>query len=552
MLRPFAHPRRVLTAGLLAATLAFTAACGSGSGGSSGGSGGGKEVTSIVTGWPIDLATMDPAKASNDQDKELTLNVYERLLEYKMTPDKDGNLIWDGLANEPALASSYKAEGTSVTFTLRDGVTFYPSGNPLTAEDVRWSYERALSLGGGDYRNGGLLKPEQAVVVDDKTITFNFIDNSGKPAPVTDTLLATFRMPTGGIVDSLEAKTHATAEDPYASVWLTSNAVGTGPYYVKNRTIGQEIELAPVPKSWKETPKITSVTIRILQNGNVASLIRGGEINEAMFGLTPKDVIDLDKAGFQTIHIATPDFIYMQLAEQTGPFADKLVRQAVANAIPYDDLVNDVYFGLAERAESYVNVKAPGYTTAWDQYKTDLNKAKDLMKQAGNPSIDVVFRYNNAEPAYEDMAILIQSNLKEIGINVTLVPMLKAQLTQAFRDRALAAPGAPTEDAMVMNNLSIYIDDPKSPVVFYSKTGAGSNYMRFSNAEVDSLSNQYQFADQTADRSKAYEQIQDIVADDAGFLPLVRTGRNVVMDPNLTGASFTPEIGMRFWTLHSK
>lgn len=551
MLSPSASPRRILTAGLLTAALAFGAACGGGSGDGEEG-GGGKEITSIVTGWPIDVATMDPAKASNDQDKELTLNIYERLLEYKMSEDDDGNLVWDGLDNEPALAASYKAEGTSVTFTLRDDVKFYPSGNPLTAEDVRWSYERALALGGGDYRNGGLLKPEQAVVVDDKTITFEFTDNAGNPAPVSDTLLATFRMPTGGVVDSVEAKKHATADDPFASVWLTSNGAGTGPYYVKTRTIGQQIELATVPEHWKEAPAITSVTIRVLQNGNVASLIRGGEINEAMFGLTPKDVTDLGKAGYQSIHIATPDFIFMQLAENTGPYADKLVRQAVAYAIPYDDLVNDVYFGLAERAESYVNVKAPGYLPAWEQYDTDIGKAKQLMKQAGNPSFDVVFRYNNAEPAYEDMAILIQSNLKELGINVTLVPMLKAQLTQNIRDRALAAEGAPTEDAMVMNNLSIYIDDPKSPVSFYTKTAAGSNYMRFSNAEVDGLANQYQFADLSDDRAKAYERIQEIVADDAGFIPLIRTGRSVVMDPNLTGASFTPEIGMRFWTLHSK
>jgi peptide/nickel transport system substrate-binding protein len=548
-LRSRPRSRRLVTALCAAALTLVASACG-GPGGA--GSGAGEPTTSIVTGWPIDVATMDPATASNDQDKELTLNVYQRLLEYKMTEDADGNLVWDGLASEGSLAESWDISGSSVTFHLRQGVKFHPSGNPLTAEDVRWSTERVLALGGGDHRNGGIRDASQVTVVDDQTVTFTFTDAAGNPAPASETLLATFRMPASGIVDSVEAKTHATPEDPYAATWLTSNTAGTGPYYIASRTVGQEIQLAPVPDSWKPQPEITSVTIRILQNGNVASLIRGGEINEAMFGLTPKDVTDLGDAGFKTIHIATPDFIFMQLAENTGPFADNLVRQAVAYAIPYDDLVNDVYFGLAERAESYVNVKAPGYNPAWSTYATNLDKAKELMRQAGNPTFDVTFRYNNAEPAYEDMAILIQSSLKALGINVTLVPMLKAQLTANIRERALAKAGGPTEDAMVMNNLSIYIDDPKSPVAFYTRTGASSNYMRFSNPEVDGLADTYQFAEMSDDREKAYQRIQEVVAGDAGFIPLVRTGRSVVLAPGLTGASFTPEIGMRFWTLHSE
>ncbi|OLT00297.1 hypothetical protein BJF90_36100 [Pseudonocardia sp. CNS-004] len=531
-----------------AAALLVVAACGGGPG--PGGSDG-EPTSSIVTGWPIDVATMDPATASNDQDKELTLNVYQRLLEYKMTEDADGNLVWDGLASEGALAESWDIEGSTVTFHLREGVKFYPSGNPLTAEDVRWSTERVLTLAGGDHRNGGIRDASQVSVVDDHTVTFSFTDAAGNPAPVSDTLLATFRMPASGIVDSVEAKKHATPDDPYAATWLTSNTAGTGPYHIQSRAVGQEIVLAPVPDSWQPPPAITSVTIRILQNGNAASLIRGGQINEAMFGLTPKDLTDLGEAGFQLIHIPTPDFVFLQLAENTGPFADKLVRQAIAYAIPYDDLVNDVYFGLAERAESYVNVKAPGYEPAWSRYRTDMAKAKELMAQAGNPTIDVAFRYSNAEPAYEDMAILIQSSLRELGINVTLVPMLKAQLTANIRERALAPAGATTEDAMVMNNLSIYIDDPKSPVSFYTKTGENSNYQRFSNAEVDGLADTYQFAELTEDRANAYRRIQEIVADDAGFIPLVRTGRTVVLTPGLTSASFTPEIGMRFWTLRS-
>jgi peptide/nickel transport system substrate-binding protein len=297
---------------------------------------------------------------------------------------------------------------------------------------------------------------------------------------------------------------------------------------------------------------MSSVTIRVTQSGSVSSLLRGGSLNAGLFGLLPKDINDLKSAGFTVIHKATPDFVFIQMSEGTGPFADQRVRQAVAYAIPYDNIVKNVYFGLAQRSLSYVNAKAPGYIPAWNQFSTNLDKAKSLMQQAGSPTFTVPFRYNNAEPSYEDMAILIKDAVKALGITLTLTPMPKAQLTANIRARALAQAGAQTANDMVMNNLSIYVDDPKSPVSFYTYTGANSNYPRFSNATVDSLADQYQYAAPTPDRAKAYEKIQQIVADDASFLPLVVTGRTIVLAKGVTGASFTPEIGTRFWTLEPK
>jgi peptide/nickel transport system substrate-binding protein len=530
------------------AALASLGACSPspGAGGSSSG------VNSIVTAWPLDIATMDPATASTDQDKELTLNVYQRLLEYKWTQDTDGSYVWAGLDSVGSLAQSWEMNGTSAVFHLRTDVKFYPTGNPLTAEDFRWSVERCLALAGSDFRNGGIYNASQVVVVDDHTVTINFTDVSGTPAPATPTLLATMRMPCSGVVDSVEAKKHATPGDPYAEKWLVSNVAGTGPYYVKSRSIGQQIDLAVVPGSRSPAPAMTSVTVRVTQSGSVSSLLRGGSLNVGLFGLSPNDIKDLKTAGFAAVHKATPDFVFIQMAEGTGPFADQRVRQAVAYAIPYEDIVNNVYFGLAERSLSYVNVKAAGYTPAWGKYSTNMDRAKSLIKEAGNPTFTVPFRYNNAEPAYEDMARLIQDAVKNLGITLTLTPMPKAHLTANVQTRAKSKPGAQTTNDIVMNNLSIYIDDPKSPVSFYSHTGATNNYPLFSNPTVDSLADQNQYGALTADRASAYQKIQQIVADDASFLPLVVTGRTVVLAKGITGTCFTPEIGVRFWTLEPK
>jgi peptide/nickel transport system substrate-binding protein len=506
---------------------------------------------SLVSAWPADVATLDPGNVATDQDKELTMNIYQRLLEYKFTKDANGSLVWNGLDAEASLASSYDLTGSSAIFHLRTDVKFYPSGNPLTAQDVLFSYVRSMALGGAtDLSNGGLLKPTQFSVVDDHTFKMDFTDVAGNPVPATPTLIATMRFPNFGIVDSVTAKQHATAADPNANDWLRSNSAGTGPYYVSSRSPGQQLVLKAVPSLWSGEPTYKTVTIRVVNNGNIASLVRSGQVNVGLFGLTQKELNDLKGEGLTVDHQATPDFIHLQLAEDSGPFTDERVRQAVADVIPYDDIVKNIFFGRAERALSYVNLKAPGYDKAWSMYTTDVTKAKALMTAAGNPAINVPLQYSNAEPAYEDMAILIQSALKQIGITVTLQPQTPAAMFDLIIKRGTAAAGTTVSaPEMVMFNLSIYLDDPKSPVSFYSHSGGALNYPRFSNAAFDATANQFQFQADSPARQAAYADLQKQAATDASFIPLVITGRTVVVSKGITGIAYSPEIGVRYWTL---
>jgi peptide/nickel transport system substrate-binding protein len=378
----------------------------------------------------------------------------------------------------------------------------------------------------------------------------DFTDVAGNPVEATPTLIATMRFPNFGIVDSKVAKEHATADDPNANEWLRSNAAGTGPYYIDDRTPGQELTLQAVPDLWSGEPAYKTVTVRVVNNGNIASLVRSGQVNVGLFGLTQKDLNDLSTAGLTVDHQATPDFIHLQLAEDSGPFADEKVRQAVATVLPYQDMVDNIFFGRAERSLSYVNLKAPGYDEAWGSYETDVAKAKELMAEAGNPKIEVPLQYSNAEPAYEDMAILIQSSLKDIGITATLQPQTPAAMFNLILQRATAKAGdALTEPQMVMFNLSIYLDDPKSPVSFYSRSGGALNYPRHSDPAFDAIADANQFAAPSPEREAAYVDLQEQAAADASFIPMIVTGRTVVVSKGITGIAYSPEIGVRYWTL---
>ncbi|WP_433891073.1 ABC transporter substrate-binding protein [Streptomyces sp. CA-111067] len=540
-------PRRARRLGCAAAVAlaALLAGCSSSAGGSGGGA---KPPAALVAAWPSDVSTMDPGNVNTDQDKELAMNVYQNLVGYKTTA-KDGSSVSDGLASAPAVASSWTISGDTVTFAIRAGLTFHPSGNPVTAKDAVWSLQRSLKLNGAvELNNSGVFDAGQITAPDATHVAIRYQDGNGKPVKASEVNVATLRTCWYGIVDSVAAKAHATAADPIAADWLKSHVAGSGPYYVKSRQTGQSIDLAAVPGAVLDAPKFAAVTLRVVNDGNVAALLRGGSVNVAQYGLSPRDTQSLKSAGFHVAHADTSSYLYLQLASDAGPFKDPLVRRAVAEALPYDGLLKNVYYGQAERADTYVTKGAPGYDPAWKAYG-DEAKAKSLMGQAGNPSISTKLRYPSENTDFATAAQLIKSALKPLGIDVTLQPQTSAALITSIIGRATAKSAGGAGDGMVLSTLSTYVEDAKTPVKLWSVTGGVVNFSRTSVPEIDTLQNQYAMAPPSPARDQAYQKIQQLAAQDASFLPLVVTGRTLVSAAGITGLTFTPEPVTLYWNL---
>ena len=104
------------------------------------------ETRPLVHAIPNDINSLDPADIKNQQDQEIGVNLYERLVEMKFIEQKDGTFKAHPTDVVPELAEFYSIDGPSITFKLRPGVKFYPTGNPLTSEDVRYSFERLVIL----------------------------------------------------------------------------------------------------------------------------------------------------------------------------------------------------------------------------------------------------------------------------------------------------------------------------------------------------------------------------------------------------------------------
>ena len=167
----------------------------------------------------------------------LSWNVYDRLLTYGKKALPDGTATYDYSVLEPELATRWQIapDGMSVTFTLRPEAKFH-DGTPVTAHDVKWSFDRAVSIGGFptfQMKAGSLEKPEQFIVVDDHTFRINFLRQDKLTMP-------DLAVPVPVIMNAKLAQQHATPNDPWAAEWLKSNTAAGGAFKIQSWKPGQE------------------------------------------------------------------------------------------------------------------------------------------------------------------------------------------------------------------------------------------------------------------------------------------------------------------------
>lgn len=539
-----ASRRQFLGGALSLGAVSFLAACGVDTSSSASG-GGAKAASEIITAWPADVTTLDPVLGASSQDWEVAFNIYERLVSPKFTAGGNGALVWDGLQLQPQLAD-FTLDKDTVTFKIRAGAKFYPTGNPVTADDVIFTVQRLFDLGMMSSNVSGIQKMEQIKKVDDRTVTISMLGYNGEPITADLFDIAIFREPEYGIVDSVEVKKHVTSSDPTGTDWLKANPAGSGPYYIKNRTPGQSIELAAVP-GYSPAPAYKQATIQIIGSGSVLSLLKGGSVNLAVYGLTQKDVNSLsgDKS-VSVVYAKAPEFTLLELGTNGGPFANQTVRQAVGYTLPYSEIISSVYDGHAVKMESYVTTDAAGYTPAWSKYTTDLDKAKSLMSQAGNPKVSVPLHFVNSDPQMQDIATLIKSNAAQAGIEFVLTPETPAAFQALITNRATKGQGSP--DALLIKWGS-WIDDAALPVGYYSTKGGVNNYPMWSTPELNALSKAETFAAPGATRDAAYKKAQELTADGASVFPITQANRIAVLGSGMTDIAFAPEMALRYWTI---
>src|ERR1700687_945738 len=316
---------------------------------------------------------------------EVSWNCYDRLISHEMKSGPGGVPYYDRDKFKPELAEDMNVGDMSVTFKLKKNAKFH-DGAPVTAKDVKWSLDRAVSVGGfptSQMSAGSLTKPEQFVIVDDSTVRVDFAKKDRLTIPALAVIVPC-------VFNSELVKKNATPEDPWGLEYTKQNTAGSGAYKVAKWTPGTEVILER-NESWTggPLPKIKRVIWRMVPSaGNRRALLERGDA-DISYDLPNKDFAELKTDGKLTT-ISTPysnGIQYIGMNVKNPPFDNLKVRQAVACAIPYQKIMDAVLFGLGK---PLFGAPADAKTAvAWPRphrFTTDIAKAKQLMAEAGYPN----------------------------------------------------------------------------------------------------------------------------------------------------------------------
>src|SRR5258706_7034698 len=310
---------------------------------------------------------------------------YDRLMTFGKKKGPGGVMTYDYTKLEPELAESWQVapDGMSVTFKLRKNAKFH-DGTPVTAKDVKWSFDRMVTVGGFptfQMKAGSIEKPEQFVVVDDHTFRVDFIRKDKLS-------LVDLAVPVPCVFNSELVKKNSTKEDPWGLNWTKSNVAGGGVYKLESWKPGQEV-IYVRNDDWKsgKLPKIRRVVQREIPSaGNRRALMEKGDI-DITYEMPPKDFAEWaqEKKNIQVFSTPIENALYYVGMNVTKPpFNNVKVRQAVAYAIPYDKIMDNAMYKRASAMYGDKDNKAS--SLSWPQptgYTYDIVKARALMKEAG-------------------------------------------------------------------------------------------------------------------------------------------------------------------------
>lgn len=459
-------------------------------------------------------------------------NVYDRLITHGKKTLRDGQLSYDFTSIQPELAERWELDGDrSITFYLRKDATFH-DGTPVTAADVKWSFDRAVSIGGFptfQMKAGSLEKPEQFEVVDAHTFRVKLLRKDKLTLP-------DLAVPVAAIYNSKLAKRHATPDDPWAQQWLKNNAAGGGAYRVSKFEPGVQ-EVFTRFEAWKSGPRVgvDRVVVRVIPSASTRrAMLERGDV-DISFDLPPRDAAELsqhDKLEIQGLPVE--NFMwFVDMNVTKPPFDDLNVRRAIAAAVPYDKIIESSCFGRCRAL--FGAPEGPPKTADWPQpfpYRTDLAKAKQLLAASRYPKgfESRLFLNLGLASISEPIAILLQQNLKQIGIDVSLEKVPAANWRGEMGKKSMP---------FLINDMGGWLNYADYFFFWnYHGQNAVFNTMSYQNSDMDRFIDSARFTEDEA----AYERdVKGFIAkafDDVPRIPLFQSNLDVAMKPAISGYQY--------------
>ena len=488
---------------LAAAALAITVAAGSLSACA-------QETTqdTLTVAMGSDATSIDPVAVNNVYSSMVMRQIFDTLIDVS----EDGEVTYK-------IAESYEVsdDGLTYTFHIRQGIKF-TNGEEVKASDVAYSLKRAQSAAAVSHIFGD-IDPDSFECPDDYTVSFSIAQqNTGFLAGLAHT----------GASIVPESVVEELGDD------FSSNPVGCGPFKLVSWTKNDSIVLERNDDYYGEAPALKEIDIRIITEATNRTIeLESGGVDMA-FDISTNDISRIeDNSNLQLIRKVDNQTTYLAFNCEKEPWNDVRVRQAISYALQLDGIVNAVWRGVGATAVGPIapNVKYSDDSLTVHEY--NVEKAKELLAEAGVEEGTTLVISTNERQERIDMATIIQSQLKEVGIDVQIDVLewgaLLDRADKREQDAIIVGWTCQTADP----DMAVY-----APFHTQSNGQVGNNYANFSNEEVDALLEQGRTMEDSDEREEVYKEIQQKIVEEAPWVFL--NNGEVVVGAKANLAGFEP------------
>ena len=443
--------------------------------------------------------SFDPHKHTDSATLAVTKQIYNNLFSL----GEKGEAI-------PELVESYEIkDDSSIILKLKRGV-FFHNGKEMKAKDVKRSLERNLEIPVSRVLVEAIEKVE---VLDDYTLK---IVQSNSPSILIHNLAHS----STAIVKEIESNEQ------------DINIVGTGAYKIKDWSLTERVELEKFDKFYDEIPKMDIVVFQTIpETSNRFIALETKEIDIA-YDISANDIKGIQKKpDLKVINEVSlgSDFITIN----TKKITEKRVRQAIEYAINKKAIIDTVYEGYGVIPKSILSPTVFGYDDEAVIREYNPEKAKELLKESGAENLKIgLWIYD--EPSRQQMAQIIQANLKEVGIDVEINVLEVSSFLQytgmGEHDMLIGLWYVSTGDA----------DYGYYPLLHSSSAGPVGNRSFFTNDQVDLLLDKARKTTSTSERRMNYKEVQSVISEEVPLFPIAYKNYIIGLQKNIKGFIFNP------------
>jgi len=479
--------------------------------------------------------TMDPAEVFEGTSAEVMGNIYDRLVRF--SPNDPAKPVAD-----IAKSWSVSADGKTYTFELKPGLKF-ASGNPLTAEDVAWSLQRAVVLDKSPafiLTQFGFSKDNAAAMIKQTgplTLTMT-TDKNYAPSFVINCLTANV----ASVVDKKLVLSHEEKGD-FGYAWLKTNYAGSGPLKLREWRTNEVMMLERNDNYYGAKSKLARVIYRhVNESATQRLLLEKGDIDVAL-GLAPQDLDAVAKVkDIKTTATPLGSVFYIGLNQKNPILAKPEVREAMKYLVDYSAIEATIMNHIGVIQQNFLPNGLLGSVNI-NPYKLDVAKAKTLLAKAGYPNgFKVTMDVRSSQP-YQGLAEAFQQTAKRAGVEIEILPGDGKQVLTKYRARK--------HDILVYNwdvdywdphtNADTFARNPDNADTAKSKPLAWRN--AWDIPEMTKKSDGAVLERDTNKRAAMYKEIQAEFRKNSPFIMLFQTIGVAGVRSNVDGLKLGPSTG---------